>query len=801
MSEAATHAFGAPGIAPTWSSSDKDFVTAALDGSRLWASIGHGIVNEVYWPSTGQPQIRDLSFYLVGNGHWIDLKRARRYRLLTPGPALPALNIVHHGDDYQLTLEILPDPLRDALLVRFSLVGDYRVVFVLAPHLGSSGRDNCAWLDDGAAYAQGGSFALCLAASTPIEHLSCGFVGASDGWQDLSRHSALTYQFQSASHGTIAISGQASRHHGVLALGFADSPAGAHTRARTALAADFDALRSAFIEAWHGWGATLSLPRPDETLGDAAELSAAVLKIHEDRAYPGAVVASLSVPWGNSTESLGGYHLVWPRDASLTAFALLAANQRLDARHILSHLIAAQRRDGHWPQNYFPSGEPYWDGIQLDEVALPVLLAAKLAELREPELPGTRDMVRAAVGFLARSGPVSSQDRWEENPGVSPFTLATAIAALVAAGPWLKSEERDYALELADDWNERLESWCYVENTELARTLKVRGYYVRLAPPQLAGVDGGRVELRNRDGATVTASELVSLDFSYLVRLGIRSALDPRVQDTIRVIDRILTVKTPSGTLYRRYNGDGYGEHVDGRAFDGQGIGRAWPLLVGERGHLALQSGEDALPFLETMWRCASAGGMLPEQVWDAAPIPALELAPGRPSGSAMPLVWAHAEFLKLLVARERGRPVEWLASVEQHFGHRPLARDGEPVSAKTSAAPSRSAIWHWRDEVPVARLPAGKSLAIEDRAPFTLHLGFDGWQRIEDRAAEPAAFGIWSVVLTERELAEAEELNFTRKYDWGWENHDRRVALERSEAVPSSFGKPRRTLPLLELA
>jgi glucoamylase len=476
VKDSAIEAFGTPGIAPTWSSSDKDFVTAALDGSRLWATIGHGIINEVYWPSTGQPQIRDLGFYLVGNGCWIDLKRERRYRLLTPGPALPALNIVHHGDDYQLTLEILPDPLRDVLLVRYSLVGDYRLVFILAPHLGSAGRDNSAWLNDGAAYAQGGGFALCLATSAPIEHLSCGFVGASDGWQDLNRHGALTYGFRSASNGTVAISGEASRRHGILALGFADSPAGAHTRARTALAADFDALRSTFIEDWHAWGAALSLPRPDETLGNAAELSAAVLKIHEDRAYPGAVVASLSVPWGNSSESLGGYHLVWPRDASLTAFALLAANQRLDARHILAHLIAAQRPNGHWPQNYFPSGEAYWDGIQLDEAALPVLLAAKLDELREPELPGTREMVRSAVGFLARSGPASSQDRWEENPGISPFTLAVALAALVAAGPWLEPEERSYALELADDWNERLESWCYVEDTELAKTFGVRGY-------------------------------------------------------------------------------------------------------------------------------------------------------------------------------------------------------------------------------------------------------------------------------------------------------------------------------------
>lgn len=786
MTDASSHAFGAPGIAPTWSSSDKDFVTASLDSSRVWATIGHGIINEVYWPSTGQPQIRDLGFYLVGKDRWIDLKRERRYRLLTPGPALPALEIVHHGDDYQLTLEVLPDPLRDVLLVRFTLVGDYHLVFILAPHVGSSGRDNSAWLDDGAAYAHGSGFSLCLAASIPLEHLSCGFVGASDGWQDLNRNGSLTYEFRSARNGTVAITGQASRHQGVLALGFADGAAGAHTRARSALAADFDTLRNSFIQAWAAWGATLTLPRPDESLGDAAELSAAVLKIHEDRAYPGAVVASLSVPWGNSTESLGGYHLVWPRDTSLTAFALLAANQRRDARQILSHLIVAQRRDGHWPQNYFPSGESYWDGIQLDEVALPVLLAAKLGELGEPELPGTREMVRTAMGFLARSGPASSQDRWEENPGVSPFTLAAAIAALVAAGPWLEPEERSYALALADDWNERLESWCYVEDTELAARIGVRGYYVRIAPPHRAGTDGSRVELRNRDGETITASALVSLDFSYLVRLGIRSGLDPRVQDTIRVVDQLLAVKTPSGTLYRRYNGDGYGEHADGRSFDGSGIGRAWPLLVGERGHLALQSGEDPLPFLQTMRRCASAGGLLPEQVWDADPIPALGLTPGRPSGSAMPLVWAHAEFLKLLIARERGRPVEWLTSVEQHFGHRPLEHQSNAPSDEARAAKGRAKVWHWRDEIPISRLPADKRLVIEDRVPFTLHLGFDGWQRVEDRPAHGGAFGIWSVALTRQELGEADELNFTRLYERGWENCDHHISLARSQARQS---------------
>ncbi|HEY2591087.1 MAG TPA: glycoside hydrolase family 15 protein, partial [Steroidobacteraceae bacterium] len=765
--------------------SDKDFVTTALGSSRLWATVGHGIINEVYWPSTGQPQIRDLGFYLVGNGRWIDLKRERRYRLLTPGPRLPALTIVHHGDDYQLTLELLPDPLRDVLLVRFVLSGAYRLVLILAPHLGSTGRDNTAWIDDGVAYARGGGFAVCLAAGVPLEQLSCGFVGASDGWQDLARHGRLTYSFQSATDGTVAISGEPSTRHGVLALGFAYSPSGAYTRARTALAADFDMLRSDFLAAWRAWGATLSLPRPDETLGDAAELSAAVLKIHEDRAYPGAVVASLSVPWGNSTDSLGGYHLVWPRDATLTAFALLAANQRLDARHILSHLIAAQRRDGHWPQNYFPSGEPYWSEIQLDEAGLPVLLAAKLAELGEAELPGTAEMVRAATGFIARTGPTSPQDRWEENPGVSPFTLAVAIAALIAAVPWLDSAQRAYAHGLAEDWNERLENWCYVEDTPLAREVGVPGYYVRIAPLRSSGEPTPRVPLRNRDGESLLASALVSLDFSYLVRLGLRHPLDPRVQDTIRVVDHVLKVETPSGALYHRYNGDGYGEHADGNPFDGQGIGRGWPLLVGERGHLALQSGEDPLPYLHTMSRCASAGGLLPEQVWDATPIPELGLAPGRPSGAAMPLLWAHAEFLKLLVARERRRPVEWLDRIERHFGHRAIAGPGEPVASGAGRASRAASIWHWRDEVVIEQLPRGKALAIEDRVPFTLHLGFDGWQRVEDRRAERGPFGLWSVTLAREELAQARELNFTRRHESGWDNVDHRIGLGAAGALP----------------
>ena len=756
-------AFGGPGIPPTWCSSDKDFVTTSLGPARLWATVGHGIVNEVYWPSTGTPQVRDLGFYLVGAGKWIDLKRVRDYALSTPGPALPLLTITHRGEDYRLELEILPDPRRDVLLVRYAIEGPYRLVVLLAPHLGSTGRDNSAWVDGGDGYASRGSSALCLTANPPLEHVSCGYVGASDGWQDLQQHAGLTWSFASAPEGTVALCGEATGASGVVSLGFAESARGARTLARTAFGDGFESLRDEFLQAWREWGAELKLPRPDDVLGDAAILSACVLKMHEDRTYPGAIVASLSVPWGNTTDNLGGYHLVWPRDATLSAFALLAAEQVADATRILGHLMASQSPDGHWPQNYFPSGEAFWTGTQLDETALPVLLAAKLRERGEAALPGAGRMVRAAVAFLARTGPSSEQDRWEEDPGVSPFTLATVIAALVAAGPWLEPDEREAAERLADDWNERLESWCYVRDTDLARDLGVAGYYVRIANADESDNLAERVQLRNREGETILAEALVSMDFSWLVRLGLRNARDPRVLDTLSVVDHVLRVETPSGGLYHRYNQDGYGEHADGRPFDGSGIGRAWPLLSGERGHLALQAGEESLADLRAIWHCASQGGLLPEQVWDAAPIPSLGLLPGRASGSAMPLVWAHAEFLKLLVARERGRPVELLAAVEERY---------------PGAGPRRATALHWRDEVPVRVLEQGRALRIEDRRPFTLQMGFDGWQGIARHEATAQPFGLWAVVLEPAALAGHGALDFTRRYGEAWEGADHHVQL-----------------------
>ena len=753
---------GAPGTAPTWASSDKDFVTTSLGPGRVWATLGHGVLNEVYWPSTGEPQLRDLTFYLIGDGgRWVDLKRERRYGLSTPAPYLPLPTVVHTGKDYALTLEVVPDPLRDALLIRYELYGPYRLAMIAAPHLDTSGTGNVAWVD-GALFAHQHRHVLCLTADVPLLHPSAGIVGTSDGWQDLQSHGELRWDHTKAGPGNVALSAVLDGASGVIGLAFSNTARGAWTLARSSLAEGFGAARREFLRAWATWGEKLQFPAPTPELGALAQFSATVLKMHEDRTFPGAIVASLSTPWGDSTDTLGGYHLVWPRDATLAAFALIAADQLEDARRILARFIATQQGDGHWPQNNYPSGDPFWTGLQLDETAFPVLLAAKLREMGTPEFPGIPEMVRRAVSFVVRTGPTSDQDRWEENPGVNPFTLAVAIAALVAGAAWLEGAERGDTLRVADEWNERLETWCYVQDTALAHDLQVAGYYVRLAPPQSDGGLSGQVALRNRMGQTVMASTLVSLDFSYLTRLGLRSGTDPRILDTTKVVDALLKVSTPSGDHYHRYNNDGYGEHEDGSAFDGYGIGRLWPLLSGERGHLALDAGEDPLEYLRAIANCASTGGLLPEQVWDTTALPERGLFPGRPSGSAMPLVWTHAEFLKLLVAREAGFPVERLRDVEARY-----------------ASEQPAAEWRWRNETPVAELPPGRELVIESVVPFTLHCGWDGWNDAQDLQAVRGAFGLWLVRFQETELSERKTLEFTRRFETGWEGTDHVVRLQ----------------------
>ena len=745
--ETVTDAPGAPGVPPTWTSSAKDMVATAIGSSRIWVTLGYGTVNEVYWPSTGEPQLRDLGFIIKGPKGWTEVKRAGRYLLNTPKAYVPLPTVLHEGDGYRLELEFLPHPQRDGLLIRYRLDGEQLSLYVLvAPHMGGDRDDNEAWAGEDLS-AQRGGVALCVRADGGFTRTGAGYVGTSDGWTDFDKNGAMTWTYQRAGSGNVAMMGElASAASGTIALTFALSMAGARTLARSSLADDYDATKAQFTAGWQDWARNLVIPYCSPEIHREAELSAAVIKVHEDRTYAGALVASLSVPWGQSHDDIGGYHLVWTRDAVEAALALITVGKSDDALRTLAYLIGTQASDGSWAQNYFPSGEGYWTGNQLDEVALPTLLAAKLKSVGALGIDKpVEDMIHRAIGYIVRNGPMTDQDRWEENPGASPFTIAVTLTAMVATAQFFDAAERDYILSLADCWNERIENWTYATNGELAADRGIGGYYVRLGPGAANGGLRGNVDVRNRVNGATHGDQLVGMEFLCLVRTGLRRADDPKIVDTIKLVDEFLKVDTPSGPSYRRYNNDGYGEHEDGSPFDGTGVGRLWPLLTGERGHYALAAGESAQPYIDAMARMTGPGGLIPEQIWDGAPIPDRGLFPGKPSGSAMPLVWAHAEFLKLIAAQANGRPAELFDTVVERWNR----------------MPPKAATWHWRRNSPFWQAPKGRRIAFESVSAFELEYSVDGGSK-SVVASAPSHFGMNSAVVEAETLASAATVAFT---------------------------------------
>jgi len=734
---------------------------------RLWFTLGYGIVNEVYYPRVDIPQIRDLGFIVAdGKGFWCEVKRLGNYSLELPASGIPAPTIVHRHERFELRLRIAPDPLRDVLLLDVSLNGDgeLRPYVLLAPHLGGRGLDNTAAASrhyrHGVLWAEQGPFGLALAAADAgqgdaLGRLSAGYVGFSDGWQDFAANGAMTWEYERAGPGNVALLGELEREC-VLGLGFGASRGAAASLAAAALARPFEEAWSKHVVAWRNWHADchsrIRLATPDAALDRQFATSRMVLRCHMDKINPGAMVASLSVPWGDSRDDRGGYHLVWPRDLVECALSLLGVGGKDEARDILRYLIATQYQDGHWNQNQWLGGTPFWHGIQLDETAMPVLLAALLEEQGALGDIEVADMIRLALAFIIRNGPATDQDRWEEDRGINAFTLAVTIAALVAGAGFLPAAERSTALDVADDWNERIESWLFVRGSGLAERFGVAGHFLRMAPSDVcADPDAVRrvLPIRNLEkDPGLPYAEQVSTDFLQLVRFGLRAPGDPAVRDSLEVVDGLLRVDTPSGPAWRRYNHDGYGEHDDGSAFDGTGRGRAWPLLTGERGHYELLAGNDVAPYLRAMCSMAGRNGMLPEQVWDAGPLPEQHLVPGEPTGSAMPLAWTHAEFVKLLLSSQLGAAFDCPRAVRARYD----AHSDTTVSACSV----------WSEMAPSCTWRAGRPLRIV--AGYRAEVRWRDDRQNEPRYATTTESlpGVHSVLLPAAELPAGSALVFT---------------------------------------
>lgn len=776
----ASFAPGWPGIPPRWTSSAKSGVGTALTAmSRVWFTLSHGILNEIYYRRPDEACIRDLGLIVIDDqGFFSEEKRHADHQIRSLANGVPGYELVNtHPGHYRITKQIVCDPFRDVVLQRMtfeplaSRAGRYRVFALLAPHLVNAGAGNTAWLGEYKGvpllFAEGRGAALTLACTVPWRNASAGFVGVSDGWQLLSRAGKLDPNWTRAENGNVALIGEidfAQTKEVTLALGFGARPEEAALRVRASLNYGFASACRDYIAGWRSaldHAQQLAPARSDGTC-DFYRTSVAVMLTHEPFSFAGGIIASLSIPWGFSKgdDDLGGYHLVWPRDLAETAGGLIAAGMRIPARVVLGYLAAVQEADGRWPQNMWLDGTPYWGGVQLDECAFPILLIDLL--LREKMLEPSdadrfREMVEKAAGFIARNGPATCQDRWEENAGYSPFTLGVTVAALLAAATYLEQRQASertvrHLRETADWINDNIENWTYARDTALARTVGVDGHYVRIGPVDLLDdilPPDGVTLIRNRPDAQTRwpAADIVSPDALALVRFGLRSALDPRIVNTVRVIDHLLKVDLPQGPLWRRYNEDGYGEHADGQPFDGSGIGRPWPLLVGERAHYEVAAGrlDQAQRLLETLEECASAAGLLPEQVWDSDDIPERELFRGRASGSAMPLVWAHAEYVKLLRSLKEGRVFDMPTEPVERYQSRRITAD--------------FVVWRLDRR---RRAVSGKNVRIETLEPARIHWSSDQWHTTRDDDTEDTDLGVHVFDLPIAKLPPGTDVVFT---------------------------------------
>ncbi len=790
---------GWPGIPARWTSSAKTGIGTALNlHSRVWFTLSHGILNEIYFPRVDQACTRDFGLIVTdGHSYFSEEKRHCTFQNLPVEPGVPAYELINTSLDgrYRIEKEVLTDPWRNVVLqkIRFlplrGSLSDYRLYALLAPHLANFGDGNTGWVGDYKGtpmlFAHRDTCALALGCSAPWRKRSIGFAGSSDGWQDLSRNFQMTWEYNRAENGNIALTAEidlaACSGEFLLLLGFGAIWAEAAQQVISSQLTPYESMRHDYMSHWQHWQKTLKKLDEPPRDKDLYRASTAVLRSHESKDFLGGIIASLSIPWGfnKGDEDLGGYHLIWPRDLVENAGGLLAAGAHDDALRVLHYLEATQEADGHWAQNMWLDGRPYWNGLQMDETAFPILLV-DLLRREAPRCFGDSarwwPMVRKAAAFIAANGPVTQQDRWEEDGGYSPFTMAAEIAALLIAADFAQdmnlSGPAEFLRHMADTWNFNMERRTYAVNTDLARQFGVEGYYVRITPPP--SPDGaasplqGYVPIKNRvGGGLARAVEIVSPDALALVRFGLRAPDDPRILNTIKVIDALLRVKLPQGPAWYRYNGDGYGEHEDGSPFDGSGIGRPWPLLAGERAHYELAAGRatSAEALLTVMENSTGSTRLIPEQVWDAKDIPERELCIGKASGSACPLVWAHSEYIKLRRSLFDGKIF-----------------DQPPQTAERYIVQKKSAeYFNWRFNNKPRTMPCGKKLRILLMDPALVHWSFDNWQTTHDADSEESGWNLQHLDLPTETLPVGAKIIFSLywKNVGQWEGRNFVVTVE----------------------
>ena len=791
-------AFGAPGVEPRWTRGDKDGIGTAYSGaSRLWFTLWNGIVTEIYYPTVDRPQIRDLQFLITDGETFLHQEPKDLHSQIKRVDRVLAYDVQEQdpGGRYSLEKIILADPHQPCLLMHTRVraaeeeAKKLKLYVLCAPHLEVGGQHNSGFVlemtgGQRVLVAHKGNVWMALTTTAAFSRTSAGFVGTSDGYTDLAEGFAkpeagfrMKWEFDRAEDGNIALMGEiplADVHEFTLALAFGNTLQSALTTLQLALATPFDEHRQRYAEQWQrSTNSLLNLAPQAGDEGDLFSASAQVLLAHEDKVYQGALIASLAIPWGftrGDEEGAGGYHLVWPRDMVQCALALLACGSTGTPLRSLVYLAMCQQPDGGFAQNFWIDGTPFWTGVQLDEAAFPIMLAYKLWKENALAQFDPLPMVMCACGYLLKHGPVTGQERWEENSGYSPSTLAACIAAIVAAAAYIRfrgdADTAGFLETYADYLEGRVDEWTATTRGELVEG--ITSHYVRINPAEPGSavrpgaLETAQVTLTSQSPGTPSsypARNIVDAGFLELVRYGVRAPDDPLVVRSVKVIDEMLKVDTPSGTCWRRYNHDGYGQRDNGDAFDKFGTGRAWPLLAGERGHYEIASGRLAGKQIRSMEGFSTPTHLLPEQVWDAPDMLEKHLRLGRPTGSAVPLLWAHAEYIKLLRSAADEQVYERVAEVADRY-------------LKPDRKPGTHMVWSFGHPAHVYR--PGEAIRLVANAAFEAHWSHDGWSTILVAKSMASKLGIYSADLADLP-AESGSVAFT--FFWPesgrWEGKD----------------------------
>ena len=687
--------------------------------SKTWFTASQGVLTEVFWPTIDTPQIRDSQFLITdGKTFFSEERKSTQSSVTWLASGVPAFHVVNRDPKNRFTIEktIFSDPDRNCVIQRVRIsryasglkffllhnpavenspLGDSAVVSVENGGISAPGAGLFAWQ---------GEQAQAVVFSLPLRTASAAFSGPFDGYQDLSDDFQLNQAFERASNGNVVLTAEMEIPDTVgttefdIVLGFGDSIGSAFETAQKTLNSDLSQTLSKFSSQWKNYQASIrDLGQASTDQGKLFRASVAVLKSFEDKTHEGAFVASPTVPWGehqwdgtgggsslkNSKrprqKMTGGYHLVWPRDLYMMATTMMAIEDYGSAIASLNRLRAVQHtandgdwffsfrqrsKDGSFPQNFWVNGEVYWQGLQIDETAMPVILAYRLWQAGKIDLGQYWNMVQRAADFIVEFGPWSAQERWEESFGASPSTIAAEITALWVAADMAKamgdSQRENRYRAHADSWSSKpgdnVTSWTFTQSGGHGNGryfVRVDGgsFFEQAWDPN----DNAEYYIANNGGAH-REKDILDGGFLELVRFGVRSPMDTAILETLPEYDQTLRVDVLGrGPSFRRYVADRY-NYDD--ASGTQTAGMLWPLLTGERGHYelayALESHQKPLeadaaitPYIRAMQGFATPSLMLPEQVWDGGAYA------GQSTGSATPLGWTHGEYIKLLRSRQ----------------------------------------------------------------------------------------------------------------------------------------------------